>query len=113
MIWKVDFDTGSVPELCINSKIPNAIEKMRSDPHFQALVLPAALRHVLIYYLWNDTDEDDENYSKWMAFAEGLYDEKPEDGDPEALMNWVDDVVSAFSKKFNMCDRLLDTIKED
>ncbi len=113
LTWKVEFETGGVPELCINNSIPNAIEKMKSDPHFQALVMPAALRQVLIYFLWNDTDEDDEIASKWMGFAKYFGEEKPDDNDPVRLINWVDDVVSSFSQRFEMCDRLLNAIKED
>jgi hypothetical protein len=113
LTWRVEFETGGVPELCLNTSIPNAIDKMRSDPHFQALVLPAALRQVLIYFLWNEEDEDNEIAEKWMEFAKYFGEEKPDSEDPLTLMGWVDDVVSAFSMKFNLCDRLLKAVKED
>ena len=114
LIWKIEIETGGSPELCINSNIPNAIDKMKSDPHFQSLVLPAALRQVLIYYLWSDSyDQDDEIYNKWMEFTKYFGGEKPDDDDPLTLMNWIDDGVSSFSSKFNMCDKLLIAIKED
>ncbi len=113
LTWRVDFETGGIPELCLNSNIPNAIDKMRSDPHFQALVLPAALRQVLIYFLWNEDDEDNEVAEKWMEFAKHFGEEKPDNPDPLTLMGWVDEIVSEFSIKFNLCDRLLKAIKED
>ena len=112
LTWRVEFETGGVPELCLNTSIPNAIDKMKSDPHFQALVLPAALRQVLIYFLWNEVDEDNDVAKKWMDFAHYFGEEKPDTEDPLTLIGWVDDVVSAFSLKFNLCDRLLKAVKE-
>lgn len=113
MTWKVEFETGGIPELCLNNSIPNAIEKMKTDPHFQALILPAALRQVLIYFLWNESDEEDDIVEKWMAFAQYFAEQKPDVSDPIILLGWIDDVVSSFSHKFDMCDRLLHAIKED
>jgi hypothetical protein len=106
LTWKVEFETGSMPELCLNNSIPNAIEKMRVDPMFQALVLPAALREVLMYFLWNE-DDDSEHGQHWMSFAELLADEKPHSNDPGELLNWVGDVVAEFSKRFRLIDRLV------
>ncbi|WP_339670980.1 hypothetical protein [Dasania marina] len=112
LTWKVEFEAGGIPELCINNNIPNAIDKMKYDPYFQSLILPAALRQVLVYFLWNETDEDDEICSKWMEFAKYFGEAKPDDDDPVRLVNWIDDVVSSFSQSFDMCDRLLSVIKE-
>ena len=111
--WTLAFETGGAPELCINSKIPNAIEKLRADPYFQGLILPAAFKQVLIFYLWNEDLGETEISKKWMEFAETYGEKMPDSNDPETLMSWVDDVVSEFSKEFNMCDRLLQGIKED
>ncbi|MFQ3246618.1 MAG: hypothetical protein ACI9SP_003271 [Arenicella sp.] len=113
LTWRVDFDTGGPPELCLNTNIPNVIDKMRTDPHFQALVLPAALRQVLMYFLWNEDDLDNEAVGKWMVFAEYFGEEKPESTDPSTLMDWVDNVVSEFSMKFTLCDRLLKAVEEE
>lgn len=57
--WKVEFETGGPPELSLNRSIPNALEKMRTDPVFQSLILPAALRQVLTFYMWNEDDESE------------------------------------------------------
>lgn len=112
LAWKVEFETGGVPELCINTNIPNAIDKMRSDPYFQSLILPAALKEVLIYFLWNEIDEESEISKRWMEFATHFGDEKPDTEDPLALIQWIDDVVFEFSRKFELCDRLLEVVKE-
>jgi hypothetical protein len=112
LTWKVEFETGSRPELCLNNCIPNAIEKMRVDPVFQALVLPAALREVLMYFLWNE-DDDSEHSQHWMSFAELLAEAKPESNDPSEMLNWIGDVVAEFSQRFGLANRLVNSVKED
>ncbi len=113
LLWKIGFEGGS-PELYLNSNIPNAKEKMKVDPYFQALVLPAALREVLMYLIWNESDDDDTEISnKWMEFATYFGDSKPDGNDPDVLMSWVNDVVQAFSNRFEMCNRLLKVMGEE
>ena len=110
--WRIEFDTGGIPELYLNNRIPGAIQKMSEDPLFQSLVLPAALRQILMYFLWNDNEESE--YSKrWMTFASSFAENKPEDNDPEALTSWVEDVVAGFSTRFDLCDRLVNSERSD
>ena len=109
--WKIEFETGGTPELVLNNSIPDAIEKMKSDPYFQSLVLPAALRQVLMYILWNENDQDEEICEKWISFAKNLGGDMPYDADPVSLMVWIDNVVADFSTEFNLCERLLYTVK--
>lgn len=104
--WKVELESGTMPELHLNNSIPNAIERMRSDPLIQGLILPSALKHVLTYYLWND-DEEGEARDRWLAFASLLAGAPPETTDPIELIQWVDSVVEAFSERFDLCDKLL------
>jgi hypothetical protein len=109
--WKVDFDTGGPPELCLNNTIPNAIEKMRTDSIFQSLILPAALRQVLTFYMWNE-DEESEVSERWISFA-ALFADKPEGSDPIQTMDWIDEVVEGFAAKFDLCDRLNNELRGD
>ena len=114
LTWTVEFETGGMPELCLNSRIPNAIEKMRLDPIFQALILPAALRQVLTYYLWNNDDEEDsESCQHWMAFSKLFAESKPESDDPSDLLNWIDEVVEGFTTRFDLSDRLVNASREE
>jgi hypothetical protein len=112
LTWKVDFETGGLPELCLNNNIPNAIEKMRIDPTMQALILPSALRQVLIYYVWSD-DQESESYQHWMAFAMLFADARPVDEDVNDLLAWIDEVVEGFVMRFNMCDMLVNEMLGD
>ncbi|MFC6671842.1 hypothetical protein [Marinobacterium aestuariivivens] len=110
--WRIDFETGGKPQLCINSKIPNAVDQIKSNPMFQALVLPAALRQILLHYLWND-DEDNQEADGWLRFAEHIAIERPVEKDPLTLNNWVEDVVDSFSKQFGLCDQLIRSMEDD
>ncbi len=113
LTWKVEMEPGNRPVLCINSKIPDAKGQLASNPRFQSLILPAALRQILMFYLWNeDTDDDDPIAGQWLLFAEQLLNERPHENDPLLLMQWIDDVVSEFSRAFKLTDILLMKMEE-
>lgn len=114
--WKIEMETGEngKPELILNSKIPDAINRIRTDPHFQSLILPAALREVIVFFLWDDDDsEENEIRNYWMKFAEMVGGEKPDSQDPGILLSWVNDVVDGFSERFNLCDLLCAELEGD
>jgi len=104
--WRIEFATGGKPELCINNKIPDAIGQIKNNPLFQTLILPAALRQVLMFYIWNDNVEEGSIAEEWLHFAEHIASEKPQDEDPSVLMIWIDEVVERFSKSFELCKML-------
>lgn len=111
--WKVELTSGSAPELLLNSQIPGAVEKMKSDSVFQGLILPAVLREILTFYLWNDEErEDNEHCEKWMSFASMFAADRPDSADPIELLEWVDEVVREFSENFHFGD-LLSEAKQD
>ena len=113
LTWKVEIENGVKPVLCINSRIPDAKGQLASNPRFQSLILPAALRQILMFYLWNDdTDDDDPIAGQWLLFAEQLLTERPHENDPLLLMQWIDDVVSEFSRAFRLTEMLLLKLEE-
>lgn len=111
--WKVEFDTGGKPELVINSRIPNAIGQLKENPHFQSLILPAAFRQILMFFLWNEDEDEGTIAEQWMTFAEHMAGEKPQSNDPQQQINWVDDVVNQFSEAFELCDMLLHKLEDN
>jgi hypothetical protein len=108
----MEIESGEGPKLFLSSSIPNAIEKMRIDPIFQSLILPAALKEILIFYFWND-DKEDERAQQWLAFAETFADTRPESGDITEILDWIEMVISEFAKRFNLGDRLVNEIREE
>jgi len=112
--WKVHFESDCAPELCVNKRIENGIERLRTDPVFQSLVLPAALREILVHYLWDDTEPDgDESCQRWMAFSSMFAEERPNTEDPSELFAWVEEVVAGFSERFHLADMLVNACEGD
>ena len=111
--WRVEFDTGGKPELCINSRIPDAIGQLKNNPQFQSLILPGAFRQILMFFIWNEDEEEGGVAEQWVAFAEHMAGEKPQEKDPLLLTNWIDDVVDKFSEKFELCDLLLHRLEDN
>jgi hypothetical protein len=117
LTWKMSFSPGSSkPVLCINSHIPEAKGQLMNNPVFQGLVLPAALRETLMFIFLNIAEEDpdeDSWHKPWLDFASFIAPEdKPESADPFELNDWVDGVVTEFSRRHELCD-LLVTRMED
>lgn len=113
-VWEVDLDSGGKPVLCINNRIPDCISKIKSDPLFQALILPAAMREVLLRYLWGEENfEQDASFKHWMNFAEFMAGKRPESDEESALARWVDEAVEEFSKRFRMCELLCASLDKE
>jgi hypothetical protein len=110
--WKLEFEIGCSPELYLSSNIPNAVDKLRVDPIFQSLILPAALKEILTFYFWDEDQESDEA-KQWLTFATTFADNPPDSNDPSELLIWVDEVIMEFSKRFELCDRLMNEIREE
>jgi hypothetical protein len=110
--WKLELDPdGNVkPILVINTKIGSP-EKMRTNPVFRALILPAAIREVLNFIFQNEDNKDPDEGSwqaKWLSFAADLTNGEKDwptndDGD---ITGWVNDVVSGFSTRHVLCEKL-------
>ncbi len=109
--WKVEIESGELTKLCLNDSIPNAIEKINNDAVFQSLILPAALKEILTFYLWNE-DQDSEEAKRWFAFADDFAESRPKSEDPSELLEWVEEVVEEFAKHHNLGDLLVDKIRK-
>lgn len=109
--WTLDMDTEEQPALVMNSAIPGAISRIRNDPVFRALILPALIREILMW-IFDRGDgaaaSADSWQGRWIQFAERVNSGStvPADGDPAAVSQWIDDVVSAFCTDLRLCDSL-------
>lgn len=74
LTWKISFNEARKPVLCINTRIPDAINQLMHNSFFQSLILPSAFREVLMYILWNQGLEQDEGswHKQWIEFANVL-----------------------------------------
>ncbi len=111
--WKVELDPdGNVkPILVINNRIPGVQEKMRTSPVFRGLILPAAIREVLNFiFLTKENQDTDEGswQAKWLSFASDVTNgekDVPNDDDAD-IPGWINDVVSGFSTRHVLCEKL-------
>lgn len=110
--WRVNLQEDSLPELALNNRIPGCIDRIQHDPLFQALVFPGAVRSVLSWIYWRDLANSEEEWvTRWLGFASAIAGEEAPDGeDPTEVENWVEDVVTAFSRKHSLCARLVEQI---
>lgn len=114
LCWKIDFEDADLPELVVNNKIPNAIEKVRTDPVFQALILPSAMQQILTKYLLSDdSDPDSEAVKRWLVFANMFSDDDPSDMDNYEKHRWIENVIQEFAQKFDFSERLIDVYKDE
>ncbi|MGJ4900730.1 hypothetical protein ACQR10_20860 [Bradyrhizobium sp. HKCCYLRH2060] len=110
--WKTEiYDDDQKPALIINNQIPGAVSRFQRDPVFQALILPAALRQVLMMLQLDrqaeDGDEEDEGNwtTDWIRFAQNLTGrEKPDWSETTEATKWIDDVCAAFCRHHGMLD---------
>ena len=104
--WRVNILEADKPELVINSSIPNSMGQLKDNPLFQALILPAAFKQVLLFYVWDGQFEDETPQAQWLALGEHFAGEKPHTEDPSELNAWVDLVIERFSEKFELCEMI-------
>ena len=105
-VWRLEFGDGN-PTLLINSNVHRIEDAALNDGAFQGLVLPEAMRAVLIHALIvDDADVEDEggDWSEWLRFAGSFHDEPLPSGDDAAAdraakITWVDAAVAAFTQK--------------
>jgi len=109
LVWKTELEVLP-PTLWINNKTGINEEYIKSDPVFAALVFPQVLREILLKYLGENDDDDEQN--EWIEFAVKLVGkpyEKAKDEDTNERMraDWVEEVVQNFSKGNHFLERFI------
>lgn len=100
MAWTIEMVAGDRPELVINSRLGNGVEMINKRSDFQALILPAALRMILLNYRIEDNkDEADVVQEQWWSLAEELGGELPTETGIDEFDAWLDNVITGFSMK--------------
>lgn len=109
MLWTINMVAGNRPELILNNRLPDFIHLLKTDPVYQGLILPSAMRLVLTRYAQMDDydEESDPVQAQWWKLAEQYgQGEKPE-GDDDDFETWMDSVVAGFSKAHGFCSSVL------
>ena len=114
--WKLEYPVADHPLLVINNRIDAGKSLARSNPFFQALVLPAILEQVLRRILLEDgytpsaePDADDMWKEGWLEFAGHLPGNTPLRVDqqisPDELQQWIEAARDGFCRETNAINK--------
>lgn len=112
LTWKTEIRPDNKPVLVLNNRISDALGRIKSDPLFQGLVLPAALREVLTAIAWDEgSDEGDDGGSwkrQWLEFGQKISGTPcpGDDTDPAEIRDWIEDVAMAFAMQHELSTRI-------
>ena len=109
LIWRMSLDLDGGPVLELNNNYPSIREKLRTDVEYQALIIPEAVRQVLIRLVENSSDPDPESWvQRWTTWLSELgFKEIPEEDETsrQNIADWADKVVQKFSKKYDLFEK--------
>ena len=117
IIWKMYLEPDEEPALWLNKNYPGIADKLRTDVEYQALIIPQAVRQVLIHLVENNSDPDLENWvQKWTQWLVdlGIKDIPEEDEASHSdIAKWAEKVVQKFSKDKELFDRTIRKLFDD
>ncbi|MBP3127363.1 hypothetical protein [Thalassospira sp. ER-Se-21-Dark] len=106
-VWKVEIEQGSRPALIVNKRISGFTHKLSASPMMQAILLPAALRFVLLELVETSDDGEEDGEQSWKDdWLEYCRSELNVDDDPRELVgedeknDWIDDVLMKFCESY-------------
>jgi hypothetical protein len=109
LIWRMELTPDDDPLLELNKNYLGIAEKLRTDVEYQALIIPEAVRQVLIHLVENNSDPDPENWvQKWIRWLSDLgFKDIPEEDETSSkdIEEWAEKVVQKFSKKYELFER--------
>lgn len=84
LVWQLDMSPGARPVLVLNSRLPNALVRLKSDPLVQGAILPAAIALILDRLLDPEgpgTEEEEwvDDWHTWYRAATGADPDEVED----------------------------------
>ena len=111
-VWDLDLNTDGYtkPVLKINFRVPDALNTVRHNGLFQALILPAIVREVYTFIFWDcELNYSDESWQRmWLDFGQRLSgDPPPESEDPADFRGWLDVVSGYFANMHTLNSRLV------
>ena len=102
-------DSVDYPTLYLHNSIPNAKARVKSDPVFQGLLLPAVIRQILAEILATEDPSGVPWMTDWLDWVKSSLsedEEPPIDGSPADKTEWIERMVYAFCVKHPIRDRL-------
>lgn len=110
-IWRLEFDADAGFELAVNNRIPDVIERFKTDLVFAGLIYPEVVRQIASRILEVDSGAPDDvmwlgDWKKWM---EGLLGRPvSSDGGEDMSEDMVADIVSRFADRHQYASIMAD-----
>ena len=113
-VWKVEVECGDRPKLLINNRMQGFRHNLTTNPMLQGVIYPAALRFVMAELVRNaktgdGDDDDDENWKEdWLSYSKaelGMTEDPRVLGD-EDRVQWIDEAVKCFCKKYGFIKKI-------
>jgi hypothetical protein len=98
------------PALILNNRIPDGINKIRHDPVYQSLLLPAVVREVFTSIFWEDEDGSVAGswQKAWLDFGEQIVGHPaPDPADSFACREWLDHLLGIFCRQHQLSSRVI------
>lgn len=108
LVWQLDMLPGARPVLVLNSRVPNALVRLKSDPLIQGAILPPAIALILDRLLDPEgpgTEDEDwaDDWLTWYRAATGT--EPDEVQDPEERRVLVLSACQSFAAQQRFATR--------
>lgn len=112
--WLVELAPDYRTSLIVNSRIPSAEAWIEQDPVASSLVLPGALRSVLLRLLTDTAFKESDWGAAWTAWAARIAPtEMPVEWEVEEGLAWIEQTVEAFCRHHHMLERLARAIETE
>ncbi|MFT8366894.1 MAG: hypothetical protein ABF623_13720 [Gluconobacter cerinus] len=91
LVWQLDMPFNARPVLVLNSRVPNALVRLKSDPLIQGAILPAAIVMILDKVLDPERGgaEDEDWVNDWHTWYRAATGADPEEAEEEEDMRRI------------------------
>jgi hypothetical protein len=112
MPWTVEFAPDYQTFLVVNGRIPEAAVWIEKDPIATSLVLPAAIRRILLQLVLDEGFRDSDWGEAWAAWAARIAPrDMPAGEDHTDGLEWIEQTVEAFSRTHRTTEQLVAAVE--
>lgn len=100
-IWQLKFDPDAGFELAVNSRVPNIVEKLKSDPVLMGLIYPEVVRQIA-RRIWEEDStvpEDADWLDDWKTWLEELLGRPVSKEETSEIDEIADDMTKDFAAR--------------
>jgi hypothetical protein len=108
-LWRLDIRDEEYPILYVDERIPDAGLWAKTDPIFNASILPHIVNEVMLEILRGDSAPDEGWMADWLLWADNVMPgAKPPFGKSDKDRKaWIDELIDAFSYRHELADQVL------